>query len=132
MQNKISNYLKITSILAISFIQLPSQKFSLPFGIGIFLTIFERISEFDISSDLLLSLLFILGLILLFFRNKWGILTGYVLLIFPLYFYIKNLSHQKFEMSFWIPLLIFITTSITVCFYKFKKKQIAGIINGNF
>lgn len=120
---KRSIILKLISIITISLIHLPSQKFSIPYGMGVFMTLTERISELEFSSDFFLNLLFVVGLVLIFRRNKWTLLVAYFLMIIPLIFYIMNVSKFEFGALFWIPLSLFIITSILVVKRAFKNQD---------
>lgn len=121
MRNKKIIVLKIISILAIVFIHLPSQKISIPYGMGIVFTITERLSELDFSYDLYLSFLFVLGLCLIFFKSKWVNLGGYLSMTIPLIVFITNISSKRFGTLFWIPSLIYLSLLVVVLYMKFSK-----------
>tara|TARA_B100001059_G_C17670717_1_gene494376 strand:+ start:334 stop:738 length:405 start_codon:yes stop_codon:yes gene_type:complete len=126
MKTKKSIILKVVSVIAILFIHIPSEKIPLPYGMGIFLTITERISEFDISTDLFLSLGCIIGLILLFMKHKWLVLLGYVLMITPLVLFVYNVSKYQSNLLFWIPLFLFMGLASLVLFQEFQKGEQDG------
>ena len=111
------------SLIAISFVHLTSQKFSIPYGMGVLMTLTERVSELEFSSDFFLNLSFVAGLILVFRRNKWTLLFSYFLMIVPLLFYIMNVSKYKYGILFWIPLFLFIVSMILVLREVFKNQD---------
>lgn len=124
MSTKRSIILKIVSVLTVFFIHLPSQKFSIPYGMGVLFTLTERISELQFTSDFFINSMFIFGLLILFSKKKWLILGGYILLITPLLFYIANVSKYNFGIFFWIPLALFLVISTIVVFQNFKTHKI--------
>lgn len=123
MSKKRIFFIKVISIIALLSISLPSQKFNMPYSLAIFLTLSERIIESDLSYDLLMSLVAVIGMVLVF--NKSRIITafGYLLSIILLCISIIYLSNRKFDLYFWIPLAIFISCVVIVFVNPFKNKK---------
>ncbi|MFY0631965.1 MAG: hypothetical protein JXR05_16510 [Flavobacteriaceae bacterium] len=115
--------LKTISLIALLVITFSGQTFSVTYGMGILFTITERVSELDFSSDFFLNLLCIIGIVLIFFRKKAFILTGYVFATVPLIFYIVYATFSKLDYTFWIPLLGFLILSTYVIFLEFQKDK---------
>lgn len=118
MNNLQNTFLKLLSIILILFTHLPSQKFSIPYGMSILTTLSERINELDFSLDLILSFIFISGIVCIFMKNKWLNLFGFIFLVIPLISFSWGKPLENFEFSFWGPLFLFILLSSYITFNK--------------
>lgn len=123
MYNKKIIFIKVISIIALLSISLPSQKFNMPYSLAIFLTLSERIIESDLSYDLLMSLVAVIGMVLVFSKSRIITAFGYLLSIILLCISIIYLSNRKFDLYFWIPLAIFISCVVIVFVNPFKNKK---------
>ncbi len=113
MKNR-RNILKIVSVIALLSIVVPSKKFDIPYGLLLFLEPLERINEHDVSTDLIVQILGILGLFLIFLKNKMASILGYILAIIPLLTILLNIRPPHFSLLFWISLIIFMICSFIV------------------
>jgi len=122
MSRRIIITLKIISILALSVIHLPSDKISFAFGLSVLFTLIERISEFNLSPDLWLSLSFLLGMFMVFNKRKWLLLLGYSMMTIPFTFFITGKQLFRAGYLFWIPLFVFLIIAIFILVKAFREK----------
>ena len=111
---------KIISLLCLFLIFIPSDKFSLPYIVFVLALLIGNISNLIFSSDLFFSLISIIGFIMIFIKKKYVTLAGYLLASLNFSILIYYVDFNKLDFWFWIPLLLFIVTSVYVIVLKFN------------
>jgi len=132
METKVTNFLKIISVVAFCLIHLPTQKFSIPLGlicVAVLLEIRELVQVF--TWDVFFVLLIFAAIIHVFHRNKLVFLLAYLVLIFVLLISISYNQSKNFDYLFWIPLVVFVVTFLLGVYYKFKVTRDFKYFNSN-
>lgn len=111
---------KIISLLCLFLIFIPSDKFSLPYIVFVLALLIGNISNLIFSSDVFFSLISIIGFIMIFIKKKYVTLAGYLLASLNFSILIYYVDFNKLDFWFWIPLLLFIVTSVYVIVLKFN------------
>lgn len=111
---------KIISLLCLFLIFIPSDKFSLPYIVFVLALLIGNISNLIFSSDVFFSLISIIGFIMIFIKKKYVTLAGYLLASLNFSILIYHVDFNKLDFWFWIPLLLFIVTSVYVIVLKFN------------
>ena len=114
---KTINIYKTISLFFFLIIIIPNEKFLVPNGVSILLFIINIFNEdFMTVNNLIFTLIVILSLLLLYFKNRYLTMISYLLSIIWL---IPKISIEKFEMSILFPitLLIYLAT-VTIVILK--------------
>ena len=123
MKNKIVIILKVVSILAISFVHLPSQKLSIPYAMSIVFVFSERVADVDFASDFFLSLLFLIGIVFLFLKSRWVNIVGFILIVLPLLFFVIGTPLKRFNTFFWLPFFIYLVSAFIIIYKSFGESN---------
>lgn len=104
------NSIKLITLLSLSLIFIPVDKFSLPYLVLIFLDLTDSFYNF----------LCVLGFILFFNKSKFISLCGYLLAssLLPVFLFYKM---GNLDIWFWLPLIVYFLSSIYLIYQYFKK-----------
>ena len=111
---KTINIYKTISLFFFLIIIIPNEKFLVPNGVSILLFIINIFNkDFMTVNNLIFTLIVLLSLLLLYFKNRYLTMISYLLSIIWL---IPKISIEKFAMSILFPitLLIYLATVIIV------------------
>lgn len=102
---------------------IPTNKFLIPYGLLLVSTLSERIIDVSLSLDLFLVFGALVGIILIFNKRIKIAGVGYLLSIIPLISMLIYNERIYFNLSFWIPLILFMAISSVVLFKTFSSHQ---------